>query len=190
MSAEEQRIILGIDPGTQITGYGIIACRGKKARILTYGVIQLGKQSVDYTVKLKKIFTRINSLIEEFKPREFAIEAPFYGKNVQAMLKLGRAQGVAMTAAMVHDLPIFEYAPRKVKQAVTGQGNASKHQVGKMLEQILDFQVESQFLDSTDALAVAVCHFFQGNVLVTGTAHKGWGDFLEKNPGRVKKRGK
>ena len=156
--------------------------------IVTYGVIQLGKQSPDHTVRLKKIFTRVSSLIKEFKPGELAIEAPFYGKNVQSMLKLGRAQGVAMTAAMVYDLPIAEYAPRKVKQAVTGQGNASKQQVSKMLEQILDFQVESQFLDATDALAVAVCHFFQSNALNAGSTHRGWNDFLEKNPDRVKKR--
>ncbi len=183
----EKRIILGIDPGTSITGYGIIICKGKKMSLMTYGAIKLGKQQVPHTEKLKRIFTRISSLIDEFNPQELAIEAPFFGKNVQSMLKLGRAQGVAMAAGLIKNLPIYEYAPRKVKMAVTGRGTASKEQVAAMLEQLLSFKSEEKLLDATDGLAVAVCHFFQNNVL-TGRSHNDWNSFLKDNPSRVKKR--
>lgn len=183
----EVRIILGIDPGTSVTGYGIIKCKGKNMHLLNYGVIKLGKTKVPHTEKLKRIFNRVSSLIEEFKPQELAIEAPFHGKNVQSMLKLGRAQGVAMAAGLVKGLPIYEYAPRKVKMAVTGRGTASKEQVAAMLEQLLSFKHEGNLLDATDGLAVAVCHFFQNNVL-TGSNHKNWSSFIQNNPDRVKKR--
>lgn len=182
------RIILGIDPGTQVTGYGLIACRGKKMKLLSYGVIQLQKQAATHPQKLKKIFTRINSLVQEYKPQELAIEAPFHGKNVQSMLKLGRAQGVAMAAGLVNGVEIFEYAPRKIKQAVTGNGRASKLMVSKTLEQMLDFTAEEKFMDATDGLAAAVCHFFQlkigGNA--TSAPAKDWAAFIAQNPGRVK----
>ena len=183
----EERIILGIDPGTSVTGYGIIKCKGKRMYFLNYGVIKLGKAQVPHTEKLKRIFNRISSIIEEFKPQELAIEAPFHGKNVQSMLKLGRAQGVAMAAGLVKGLPIYEYAPRKVKMAVTGQGTASKEQVAAMLEQLLSFKHEGKLLDGTDGLAVAVCHFFQNNVFA-GSNHKDWSSFIQNNPNRVKKR--
>ena len=183
-----QRIILGIDPGTNITGYGIIVGRGKRMEVIAAGVIQLGRSSIDHPAKLKKIYDRVSSLIQEFRPREMALEAPFYGKNVQSMLKLGRAQGVAMAAGLSHDLPIYEYAPKKVKMAVTGQGGASKEQVASMLKQILDFQVHELPLDATDGLAVAVFHFFQGAEGPKSTAKNDWSSFLKAHPDKVKKR--
>ncbi|RMG21602.1 MAG: crossover junction endodeoxyribonuclease RuvC [Bacteroidetes bacterium] len=182
----EVRTILGIDPGTSITGYGIIRCKGKKMSFLNAGVLQLGKQKVPHTEKLRRIFLRISGLIDEYQPDELAIEAPFHGKNVQSMLKLGRAQGVAMAAGLVKGLPIYEYAPRKVKMAVTGRGTASKEQVAAMLEQLLDFKREDALLDASDGLAVAVCHFFQGNVLTPASGYKSWAAFVQNNPGRVK----
>ena len=182
------RIILGIDPGTTITGYGLIRCKGKKIELITYGVIQLGRAQISHPEKLKKIFERISSLIEEFKPTEMALEAPFHGKNVQSMLKLGRAQGVAMAAGIVNGLTIAEYAPKKVKVAVTGNGGASKHQVAGMLEKLLSFKLEDIPMDATDGLAVAVCHFFQANALGSGKGYSGWGAFLKDNPHRKKGR--
>lgn len=182
-----QRIILGIDPGTNITGYGLIATQGKKMIVLACGIIQLGRSKVDHMEKLKKIFQRVDSLILEYHPTEMALEAPFYGKNIQSMLKLGRAQGVAMAAGLSRDLKIFEYAPRKVKMSITGKGAASKEQVAGMLKQMLDFQLHELPLDATDGLAVAVCHFFQGKIGQSDTSHKDWSSFLKANPGRVKK---
>ncbi|MFK7970064.1 MAG: crossover junction endodeoxyribonuclease RuvC [Bacteroidia bacterium] len=179
------RIILGIDPGTQITGYGLISIEGKRMSLVGCGVIKMGKAQITHPDKLKRIFDRVNSLVAEFKPTEMALEAPFHGKNVQAMLKLGRAQGVAMAAGLVHDLPIFEYAPRKIKMAVTGNGNASKEMVAGMLEKVLNFK-QGKYLDATDGLAVAVCHFYQDNALGTGKSYKDWGAFLKDNPGRKK----
>ena len=180
------RIILGIDPGTQVTGYGLISCEGKRMSLIGCGVIKMGKAQVSHADKLKRIFDRVNSLIVEFKPSEMALEAPFHGKNVQAMLKLGRAQGVAMAAGLMHDLPVFEYAPRKVKMAVTGNGNASKEMVAGMLENTLKFK-QGKYLDATDGLAVAVCHFYQDNALGGGKSYSGWGDFLKDNPDRKKR---
>ncbi|MDX2247124.1 MAG: crossover junction endodeoxyribonuclease RuvC [Bacteroidia bacterium] len=182
-----ERIIIGIDPGTAITGYGIIRCQGKKMDLLACGVIKLGNQQISHPEKLKKIFQRVSSLIEDFGAKEMALEAPFYGKNVQSMLKLGRAQGVAMAAGLVHDLPIFEYAPKKVKIAVTGSGSASKEQVAKMLETHLGREISASYLDASDGLAVAVCHFFQGNFSEKNTNYKDWASFIENNPKRIKK---
>lgn len=183
-----QRIILGIDPGTNITGYGIIATQGKRMEVLACGIIQLGKAKLEHPEKLKKIFRRVDSLIQEYRPTEMALEAPFYGKNVQSMLKLGRAQGVAMAAGLSRDLEVFEYAPKKVKMAITGKGAASKEQVAGMLKQMLDFQVHELPLDATDGLAVAVCHFFQGRLSNAGSTHKDWNSFLKANPNRIKRK--
>ena len=180
-----ERIILGIDPGTTITGYGIIVVENNKARVITMGVIKLAGLSDHYS-KLKKIFERILSLIDEFHPDEIAIEAPFYGKNVQSMLKLGRAQGVAIAAALYRSLPIFEYAPRKIKMAITGTGNASKEQVAALLQSIFKIDKIPKNLDATDGLAVALCHFYQKNLKHGSHSYKSWNEFIRKNPGRIK----
>lgn len=177
------RIILGIDPGTNIMGYGLIHQNGNKIRLITMGVLKLGKYG-NHALKLKKIFERTLSLIGEYKPDELAIEAPFYGKNVQSMLKLGRAQGVAMAAALYKDLPIFEYSPKKIKQSITGNGNASKEQVAGMLSTLVEFEETPEFLDATDGLAAAVCHYFQGGKIQTGKSYNSWKGFLKDNPER------
>jgi crossover junction endodeoxyribonuclease RuvC len=179
----KDQIILGIDPGTSVMGYGVIHIKGKELILLQYGVIHLKKYST-HELKLKKIFERVTSLLEDFHPDEVALEAPFFGKNVQSMLKLGRAQGVAMAAALARDIPITEYAPKKVKQSVTGNGNASKEQVAGMLQSLLKFDEIPKLLDATDALAVAICHHFQGGVKEGGK--KSWKSFVAENPGRVK----
>lgn len=181
--APKEKIILGLDPGTSVMGYGIISFKPKSMKILQYGVIHLSKYS-GYELKLKKIFERVISLIDDYHPDEVALEAPFFGKNVQSMLKLGRAQGVAMAAALSREIPIVEYAPKKVKQSVTGNGNASKEQVAKMLENLLKFEHDSKLLDATDALAVALCHHYQGGNTVKTS--KSWNSFLADNPGRIK----
>ncbi|UII23674.1 crossover junction endodeoxyribonuclease RuvC [Fulvivirga ligni] len=182
--SERERIILGLDPGTNVMGYGLITVIGQKITLLQFGVIHLSKYS-GHELKLKKIFERIISIIDDFHPDEVALEAPFFGKNVQSMLKLGRAQGVAMAAALSRDIPITEYAPKKVKQSVTSNGNASKEQVANMLKTLLNFKEVPKLLDATDALAVAVCHHFQSGSLVTKKA-KSWEAFISDNPGRVK----
>lgn len=180
---KNDQIILGIDPGTQVMGYGIIKISNNSYHVIQYGVIHLTKYTT-HELKLKKIFDRVSDLIEEFMPDEVALEAPFYGKNVQSMLKLGRAQGVAMAAALSKEIPITEYAPKKVKVAVTGNGNASKEQVAKMIMQLLKIKQEPKLLDATDALAVCLCHHFKaGSVKSTSTS---WKAFVSKNPGRVK----
>jgi crossover junction endodeoxyribonuclease RuvC len=181
----KERIILGIDPGTNIMGYGIIHQKGSKAELMTLGVIQLNKYT-NQALKLQKIFERTLSLIDEYKPDEFAIEAPFYGKNVQSMLKLGRAQGVAMASALFRSIPIFEYSPKKVKQSITGNGNASKEQVSAMLKSLLSINETPKYLDATDGLAVAVCHFFQRPTNSDGENYSGWKQFIAKNPERAK----
>ncbi|UTW65010.1 crossover junction endodeoxyribonuclease RuvC [bacterium SCSIO 12643] len=183
-----EKIILGIDPGTTIMGYGIIIIKGKKAELLTLGVIHLQKLP-SHGAKLRRIFERTLGLIDEFHPDEVALEAPFFGKNVQSMLKLGRAQGVAMAAAVYRDLPIFEYAPRKIKQSITGNGTASKEQVASMLQSILKLKKEDlpKHLDATDGLAAALCHFFQGNSVVKGKSYSGWESFVKNNPQKVSK---
>lgn len=190
-------IIIGIDPGTRITGYGLIRIRDKKPELVTCGVIRMERSYLSHADKLKRIFERILSIIDEFKPNVLAIEAPFYAKNVQAMLKLGRAQGVCIAAGMVRNLPIFEYAPRKVKSSVTGYGTASKEQVAGVLARILPGlpPVESDGLfDAHDAVAVALCHFYQNRVELptaatssSGKTRGGWGAFVAENPDRVKK---
>ena len=181
----KERIILGIDPGTNITGYGVIKAAGKNPELITIGLIDLSK-SGDHYIRLKKIFDRTLEIIDEYHPDELAIEAPFYGKNVQSMLKLGRAQGAAIAAALSRSIPIFEYAPRKIKMAITGQGAASKEQVASMLKNILKFSSNKMKLDATDGLAAAMCHFYQSKTPSSGKAFTGWKDFMKKNPGRVK----
>lgn len=180
------KIILGIDPGTTIMGYGIIEVKQKKPVIIAIGVIELHKLD-DHFVKLKHIFERVSGLINEYKPDELAIEAPFFGKNVQSMLKLGRAQGTAIAAAISHSIPVFEYAPRKIKQSITGNGNASKEQVAAMLQKILLIKDMPKHLDATDGLAAALCHFFQTPVSENNNTAKSWKEFLSKNPNRLKK---
>jgi crossover junction endodeoxyribonuclease RuvC len=178
------RIILGIDPGTNIMGYGIIEVIGKKVTLLSLGVLKLHKDS-DHTLRLKKIFEQTAALISKFHPDELAIEAPFFGKNVQSMLKLGRAQGVAMAAALSLSVPIFEYSPRKIKQSITGKGSASKEQVALMLQQLLQFREMPKHLDATDGLAVAMCHYFQRDPASDKKAYSGWKAFIQENPGRA-----
>ncbi|MDF1546173.1 MAG: crossover junction endodeoxyribonuclease RuvC [Bacteroidales bacterium] len=181
----KERIILGIDPGTSVMGYGLIQAQGKQPQMITMGVLELRKYT-DHYLKLQKIFSRTLQLIDEYHPDELAIEAPFFGKNVQSMLKLGRAQGVAMSAALYRTIPIFEYAPRKIKIAITGNGNASKEQVASILRGMFKFKDIPDLLDATDGLAAAVCHFFQNNALTNGTSFNSWKDFIGRNPGRVK----
>ncbi len=155
-----EKIILGLDPGTSVMGYGLILAKGSKLVLLQFGVIHLAKYG-SHELKLKKIFERVLSIVDEFAPDEVALEAPFFGKNIQSMLKLGRAQGVAMAAALYREVPITEYSPKTIKQSVTGNGNASKEQVAKMLMQIFNIKEMPKLLDASDALGVAVCHHFQ-----------------------------
>lgn len=180
-----EKIILGIDPGTTVMGYGIIEVTGKTPKLVAMGAVELAKYK-DHYLKLQKIFERVVSLIDSYHPDELAIEAPFYGKNVQSMLKLGRAQGVAMAAALSRSMPIFEYAPLRIKQAITGRGNASKEQVAMFLQQYLKLEEMPKYLDATDGLAAAVCHFFQKQNLVSSGGAKSWKEFIRQNPGRVK----
>jgi crossover junction endodeoxyribonuclease RuvC len=180
-----ERIILGIDPGTNITGYGVIKAVENVPQLITLGSIDLSKFG-DHYLKLKHIFDRTIGLIEEYHPDELAIEAPFYGKNVQSMLKLGRAQGAAIAAALSRSVPIFEYAPRKIKMSITGQGAASKEQVASMLMSILKFSKKDIILDATDGLAAALCHFYQRNNPSSDKSFNSWKDFINKNPRRVK----
>ena len=179
----KEKIILGLDPGTAVMGYGVILVNGSEVSVLQFGVIKLDKYD-EHELRLKKIFERVLALIEEFHPDEVALEAPFFGKNVQSMLKLGRAQGVAMAAALYREVPITEYAPRKVKQAVTGNGNASKEQVAAMLMSLFKIKELPKLLDATDALGVALCHHFQGGKKSTKSGS--WSQFIKSNPGRVK----
>ena len=182
----EKSIILGIDPGTIVLGYGIIEVEKQQMKLLSMGVIHLSKYE-DPLDKLKVIYEKIQGLIENYHPQICAIEAPFYGKNVQSMLKLGRAQGVAIASALTKNVAVFEYSPKKIKQSVTGNGNASKEQVAAMLQTLCKFEIQPKFLDATDGLAVAVCHHFQNKVPITaGKKVSGWGDFIKQNPGRLK----
>ena len=179
------KIILGIDPGTTIMGYGLIHIKGKNMELLQMGVLHLAKLS-SHELKLKRIFERTLAMIDEYKPDELAVEAPFFGKNVQSMLKLGRAQGVAMAAGLYRDIPIFEYSPKKIKKSITGNGNASKEQVAAMLKSLLTIKEMPKHLDATDGLAAAVCHFFQRNVGLKGKSYTGWKAFVKDNPDRLK----
>ena len=179
------RIILGIDPGTNVAGFGILGIDGREPILLSLGVIDLKKLG-DHYLKLKHIFERTLGLIDEYKPDELAIEAPFYGKNVQSMLKLGRAQGASIAAALYRSVPIFEYAPRKIKLSITGEGSASKEQVASMLMKILKFKGDEILLDATDGLAAALCHFYQSSRPLPDSSSSSWKDFIKKNPGRIK----
>jgi crossover junction endodeoxyribonuclease RuvC len=180
----EDKIIIGIDPGTTVLGYGLIHVKGTRLEMLNFGIIQLSKLD-NQPDKLKRIFDRVYGLIEEYKPDEMAIEAPFFGKNVQSMLKLGRAQGVAIAAALSRNIPYEEYTPKRIKQAITGNGNASKEQVAAMLQTLLKFDELPKYLDATDGLAAAVCHHFSKGI---GENNKSKGDswkaFISKNPER------
>ncbi|MGI8892660.1 MAG: crossover junction endodeoxyribonuclease RuvC [Bacteroidia bacterium] len=181
---EKQKIILGIDPGTNIMGYGAIFISAGKMQMETLGIISL-EHLDDHTLKLKHIYEKTISLIDTYKPDDLAIEAPFFGKNVQSMLKLGRAQGVAMAAGLNRCIPIFEYSPKKIKQSITGNGNASKEQVAAMLISLLKIAEAPSYLDATDGLAAAVCHHFQNNRLSNGkSSYSGWKSFLSANPRR------
>lgn len=180
-----EKIILGIDPGTTIMGYGLILINEKKIALIQMGVLHLSKLKT-HELKLKKIFERTLAMIDEYKPDELAVEAPFFGKNVQSMLKLGRAQGVAMAAGLYRDVPIFEYTPKKIKKAITGNGNASKEQVAAMLKSLLSIEEMPKHLDATDGLAAAVCHHFQGDISFTGKSYTGWKAFLKDNPEKLK----
>ena len=182
-----ERIILGIDPGTNVMGYGVLRTVGNKANVMAMGVIDMRKIADPY-LRLGKIFERVTGIIDEYLPDEMAIEAPFFGKNVQSMLKLGRAQGVAIAAAIRHDVPIHEYAPLKIKMAITGQGQASKEQVADMLRRLLklDEQDMPKFMDATDALGAAYCHFLQRNAPESEHKYGSWKDFVNRNQGRVK----
>lgn len=177
------RIILGIDPGTNFMGYGIIKVQGKKLSLLTLGVVKLNKLS-NHALKLQKIFQKTIALIDEYHPDDLAIEAQFFGKNVQSMLKLGRAQGVAISAALSRDIPYVEYEPKKIKKSVTGNGNASKEQVAAMLKYLIGLKEIPDLLDATDALATAVCHYYQGNLPGVSEKHSSWKSFLSANPHR------
>ncbi len=185
MAKAKERIILGIDPGTNITGYGVIKVTGNKPVLVAIGAIELSKLG-DHYIRLKHIFDRTLGIIDEYHPDELAIEAPFYGKNVQSMLKLGRAQGAAIAAALSRSLPVFEYAPRKIKMSITGQGAASKEQVAAMLKYILNFKKVKIKLDATDGLAAALCHFYQSEKIPSVKDYSGWNDFIKKNPERIR----
>jgi crossover junction endodeoxyribonuclease RuvC len=183
----KSKIILGVDPGTLFMGFGIIKITSSGISLVVMDVLKLSPRKDAYE-RLQIIHQKIGDLLNEFAPSEFAIEAPFFGKNVQSMLKLGRAQGVAIAAAMQAGIPVTEYSPRKIKQSITGNGNADKLQVLKMLQRLVAFDENPKYFDATDALAVAVCHYFQGNEILNHSSKKinGWKDFLVKNPGRIK----
>lgn len=180
-----EKIILGIDPGTTVTGYGLISITGKTPSLITLGIIDLRKKE-DHFKKIRTIFEQTLALIDQYHPDEFAIEAQFFGKNVQSMLKLGRAQGAAISAALFRDLPVFEYAPRMIKMSITGRGQASKEQVSSMLKTILSFSTDRMVLDATDALGAALCHYYQSNKPLASGGYRNWGDFVKKNSDRVK----
>lgn len=186
----KERIILGIDPGTAVMGYGLIKETGSKIELISLGVIKM-EQLDDHMLKLQRIFEKTVALIDNYKPDCLAIEAPFYGKNIQVMLKLGRAQGVAMAAALSRNIEVNEYAPRKIKQSITGNGNATKEQVAAMMQRLLNFKETPEFLDATDGLAVAVCHSFQKVPAAKGGATKksysGWDTFVKDNVKRIVK---
>ncbi|MCG8474809.1 MAG: crossover junction endodeoxyribonuclease RuvC [Cytophagales bacterium] len=184
-SIAREKIILGIDPGTSAMGYGLLLIKNKNISVIQYGIIHL-KKYANHETKLRKIFERVTAIIDEFHPDEVALEAPFFGKNVQSMLKLGRAQGAAMVAALNRDLPITEYAPRKVKQSVTGNGNATKEQVAAMLQKMLKLAELPKMLDATDALGVALTHHNQGGIQTSKA--KNWSSFLADNPERLVKK--
>lgn len=187
--SKKERIILGIDPGTAVMGYGLVLETGNKIELISLGVVKMEKID-DHMLKLQRIFEKTVALIDNYKPDCLAIEAPFYGKNIQVMLKLGRAQGMAIAAALSRNIVITEYAPRKIKQSITGNGNATKEQVAAMLQTLLKFKETPDFLDATDGLAAAVCHSFQKIPTTSGSKSKksysGWETFVKDNTARVK----
>ena len=183
---QADRIIIGIDPGTNVMGYGILGIYGKKPAMIAMGLIELTKVG-DHYLRLARIYERVSMLVEQYCPDEMAIEAPFFGKNVQSMLKLGRAQGVAMAAALSRQVPITEYEPRTIKQAITGNGAASKEQVCEMLVRILGISRDSLLpkLDATDALGAALCHFYESGKPAIAKSSS-WKDFIARNPDKVR----
>lgn len=184
--ASYDKVILGIDPGTNVMGYAIIGVINKKPQLEAMGVIELSRFESHY-LRLKRIYSRVQSIVDQYLPDELAIEAPFFGKNVQSMLKLGRAQGVAMAAVLSRDIPITEYEPRKIKMAITGNGAASKEQVKEMLKRILKINDKNMpdKLDATDALAAALCHFYESSKPILVSSASSWKDFIAKNPNRI-----
>ena len=176
--------ILGIDPGTNVMGYGIIEIENNKLSLVVMNVLNLDKKKSQIN-RLKDIFESISSIIEQYHPTQVAIEAPFFGKNVQSMHKLGRAQGVAIAAALHHNIPVFEYSPKKVKMAITGKGSASKEQVAGMLHHLVKFEETEKMLDATDALGIAVCHHLQHKIPGMEKSYSGWNAFLAKNSDRI-----
>tara|TARA_B100000959_G_C14862691_1_gene574926 strand:- start:67 stop:621 length:555 start_codon:yes stop_codon:yes gene_type:complete len=179
------KIILGIDPGTTIMGFGLIEIEKNNMQLIQFHELHLKKYENHY-LKLDQIFKRTIEIIDEYHPDEIAIEAPFFGKNVQSMLKLGRAQGVAMAAGLSREVPITEYSPKKIKMAITGNGNASKEQVAKMLQSLLKISELPKNLDATDGLAAAVCHFYNKGIEIKEKGYNNWSSFISKNPKRVK----
>lgn len=187
MTTTSPKRILGIDPGTNVLGFAILEVNKNQLKVIEISVLTFAHISDDHTDKLRYIFEQVQDIIRQYRPEEMAIEAPFFGKNVQAMLKLGRAQGVAIAAGMVNGLAITEYMPKKIKKAVTGNGNASKEQVAGMLENILHQKFQEKYFDATDALAAAVCHHFQSSgPLKSQKSYSGWGAFVKDNPGKVR----
>lgn len=183
---KEGTTILGIDPGTNLLGFGVIRIEGKKPHFVAMGAVDMRKEKDAYS-KLNKIFTQIGNVCDMYSPDEMALESPFYGKNVQVVLKLGRAQGAAMLAAVSRNIPITEYAPRKAKESVTGNGAASKTQVSTILQKILNIKIEEEHLDATDALAIALCHYYEKTNPLSGIKKSGsWEKFIADNPDRVK----
>ncbi|MXV37394.1 crossover junction endodeoxyribonuclease RuvC [Flavobacteriaceae bacterium Ap0902] len=185
MKSIHEKIILGVDPGTSIMGFGLIAVKNNQMKLIMLDELILKKYQ-SHEIKLKKIFDRTLSIIDEYHPDELAIEAPFFGKNVQSMLKLGRAQGVAMAAGLHREVPITEYSPKKIKMAITGNGNASKEQVAGMLQNLLKIKELPTNLDATDGLAAAVCHHFNSGKITHGKSYTGWDAFVKQNPKRTK----
>lgn len=190
----EGKTIIGIDPGTNVLGYGIIRIENHTPHCVVLGVVNMSKFTDRYQ-KLRHIFERVKALVEQYKPDEMALEAPFFGDNVQSMLKLGRAQGVAMVAGLVHDIPIFEYAPTRVKQAITGTGSASKEQVSSLLQRILNLESTPDELDATDGLAVALCHYYQASGPISAPdpynsskrrSPDSWSSYVNQNPTKIK----
>lgn len=181
---KEEKIILGIDPGTTVMGYGLIKKKGSEFEMIMMDVLIMNKINDPY-IKLQKIFQKTLAIIDQYNPDEVALEAPFFGKNVQSMLKLGRAQGVAMAAALQRDIPVTEYAPLKIKKAITGRGAASKEQVAAMLMQMLNIKEMPKYLDATDGLAAAMCHGLQNGAINTGKGKSSWESFVKNNQDRI-----
>ena len=185
-ASDKQRIIMGIDPGTNLLGYGVILIDARKVHFVDMGVVDLRKEK-DHFVKLNRIFHEVGILMDRYTPDDLAIEAPFYGKNPQVMLKLGRAQGAAISAALHRQIPVFEYAPRKVMMAIPGNGNASKEQVMMLMGKTLKIEMDNKFLDASDALGIAMCHFYQlTNPLSDTSASTNWKKFIAAHPDRIK----